>query len=199
MSFVETQFPSDISYGATGGAVFSTDIIETFGGFEQRNINWAQSRARYNVAHGVRTTGQMDVLIAFFRARRGKAIGFRFKDWSDYSVTGQLIGTGDAANQVFQLVKTYTSGSVTVSRDIKKPVSSTETIYLDGVPQGSGYTLDTTTGIVNFTAAPGNGVLVTADFEFDVPVRFDTDEMAISLDTNDISTWGAVPLIEVRV
>ena len=55
MAFVETRFPTDISYGSAGGPEYSTDIIVTQGGYEQRNINWAASRARYNVAYGVRT------------------------------------------------------------------------------------------------------------------------------------------------
>ncbi|MBY0355033.1 MAG: DUF2460 domain-containing protein, partial [Rickettsiales bacterium] len=75
MSFVEIQFPADISYGSSGGPTFSTDVIEAFSGFEQRNINWSAARARYNVAHGVKTQSQLDELIAFFRARQGKAIG----------------------------------------------------------------------------------------------------------------------------
>ena len=202
MTIEEVQFPTDISYGATGGPEYSTDIVETFGGHEQRNVNWSAARASYDVSHGVKTKTQLDALIAFFRARRGRAVGFRFKDWSDYSVSAQNIGTGDGAETDFQLVKTYTSGSVTVSRTITKPVNGTVNIYLDAVLQGGGYTLDTTTGIVSFTVAPGVDVVVTSDFEFDVPVRFDTDSLDISLDAINsgelIGSWNNIPVIEVR-
>ena len=74
MSFVEVQFPSDISYGATGGPMFLTDVVATVSGHEQRNSKWSQARARYNVASGVKTETQWQALIAFFRARRGKAV-----------------------------------------------------------------------------------------------------------------------------
>lgn len=199
MSFEEIQFPSDISYGANGGPMFLTDVVATVSGYEQRNSKWAQSRAKYNVASGIKTESQWHALIAFFRARRGKAVGFRFKDWSDYSAENIGIGTGDGITTDFQLVKLYTSGSVAVSRDISKPVAGTVKIYVDAVLQASGVTVDTTTGIVSFTTAPLVGEVISADFEFDVPVRFDTDEMAISMDNFDAGNWSSIPLIEVRI
>lgn len=199
MAFVETQFPPDISYGATGGALFSTDIIETFGGWEQRNINWSQARGQWNVAHGVKTQVQIDALIAFFRARRGKAIGFRFKDWSDYKAANQIIGEGDGVLTQFQLVKSYTSGGVTVDRVIKKPVTGTVQIYKDGVLQNSGWSVNTATGIVTFTSPPADGVQLTANFEFDVPARFDTDAMDINMENYGTSSWSTIPIVELRV
>lgn len=199
MSFVEIQFPADISYGSSGGPTFSTDVIEAFSGFEQRNINWSAARARYNVAHGVKTQSQLDELIAFFRARQGKAIGFRFKDWTDYQAVAQNIGTGNGSQTVFQLTKKYTS-SVTVTRIIRKPVNNSALkIYLNAVLQSSGYTVNYTTGAVTFTTAPGSGVAVTADFEFDVPVRFDTDQLDAAIDDFGTRSWSDIPLVEVRL
>lgn len=197
--FEEVQFPSDISYGATGGPMFLTDVVTTVSGHEQRNSKWSQSRAKYNVASGIKTESQWQALIAFFRARRGKAVGFRFKDWSDYKAENVQIGVGDGSETDFQLVKIYSSGSVAVSRDITKPVAGTVDIYVDAVLQSSGITVDTETGIVSFSSAPGSGDVITADFEFDVPVRFDTDEMAVSMDSFDAGNWSSIPLIEVRV
>jgi uncharacterized protein (TIGR02217 family) len=134
------------------------------------------------VSSGLKTQTQLDELIAFFRARKGKAYGFRFKDWTDYKVTGQLIGTGDGAIKTFQLIKRYSSGGVVEVRTIAKPVAGTVHIYKDGVEQLSGWSIDVTTGIVTFTTAPAAGVAITADFELDVPVRFDTDHMAVTIE-----------------
>ena len=199
MAFVETRFPADISYGSSGGPEYSTDIVVTHGGYEQRNSNWSRARARYNVAHGVKTQAQLDTLIAFFRARKGKAHGFRFKDWTDYAATGAVIGTGNGSATAFQLVKTYTSGGVTETREIKKPVAGTVSIYKDGVLQTSGVSTDTATGIVTFTAAPANGVIVSADFEFDVPVRFDTDRLSASLESYGVHSWQDIAIAEIRL
>jgi uncharacterized protein (TIGR02217 family) len=199
MAFIETRFPTDIAYGSTGGPEYSTDIVITQSGHEQRNSNWSQARARYNVAHGVKTQAQLDALIAFFRARKGRADGFRFKDWTDYQAVGQSIGTGNGTATIFQLKKNYTSGGITQSRTITKPVTGTVAIYLNGVLQVSGYTVNTTNGQVTFSSPPANTVAVTADFEFDVPVRFDTDRLSSTLDTYGSHSWHDIPLVEVRV
>lgn len=110
MTFHEIQFPPDIAYGAEGGPQYATTVVATASGFEQRNASWAAARGCWNVASGLKKQSQLDALIAFFRARKGRAYGFRFKDWTDYKATGQALGTGDGTNKSFQLVKTYASG-----------------------------------------------------------------------------------------
>ena len=207
MSFDEVRFPEDIAFGMQGGAEYSTDIIELFSGYEQRNSNWAQPRMRYTTTHPVKTQAQMNTLIAFFRARKGKANGFRFRDWSDYTAIAQSIGTGNNTNHAFQLQKSYVSGSTTSIRTTKKIVASgsqittVPKIYLNSVlkTETTDYTLDYTTGIVTFVTAPGTGVAITADFEFDVPVRFDTDTMTIRQEYGQEFYWENIALIEVRV
>ena len=155
--FHEVRFPDNIAYGATGGPEFATTVVATGSGHEKRNVNWAEARGRWDVASGLKKQAQIDELIAFFRARRGKAYGFRFKDWTDYKATGQLLGTGDDAQTQFQLVKHYPSGSVIEVRTITKPVAGTVKVYLDGVEQLSGWSVDTTTGLVTFSTAPALG------------------------------------------
>jgi uncharacterized protein (TIGR02217 family) len=200
MAFIEVRFPTDIAYGSEGGPEYSTDVVITQGGYEQRNANWSQARAVYNVAHGIKTQAQLNTLIGFFRARKGKADGFRFKDWTDFQASGQLIGVGNATTVTFQLVKTYTSGSATELRTITKPVGGTLSIYFNGVLQSaSGYTLNTANGQVTFNTAPASGVSITADFQFDVPVRFDTDRLCAALDSYGSYSWHAIPLVEIRV
>ena len=197
-SFHEVRFPDNIAYGATGGPEFATTVVATGSGHEKRNVNWSEARGRWDVASGLKKQAQIDELIAFFRARRGKAYGFRFKDWTDYKATGQLLGTGDDVLTQFQLVKHYPSGSVIEVRTITKPVAGTVKVYLDGVEQLSGWSVDTTTGLVTFGTAPALGVEVTADFEFDVPVRFDTDHMAVTIETYRLHAWQQIPIVELR-
>jgi uncharacterized protein (TIGR02217 family) len=196
--FHEARFPDNIAYGATGGPEFATTVVATGAGHEKRNVKWAEARGRWDVASGLKKQVQIDELIAFFRARRGKAYGFRFKDWTDHKATGQLLGTGDDAKTQFQLVKHYPSGSVIEVRTITKPVAGTVKVYLDGVEQLSGWSVDTTTGLVTFGTPPALGVEVTADFEFDVPVRFDTDHMAVTIETYRLHAWQQIPIVELR-
>ena len=197
--FHEVQFPPDIAYGAVGGPEYRTTVVVTASGREQRNSAWAQARGRWNVASGLKKREQVAALIAFFRARKGKAHGFRFKDWTDYQATGQALGTGDGTTSSFQLVKRYPSGSEVESRTITKPVAGTVKIYRDGVEAATGWSVDTTKGLVTFAAAPAIGVLVTADFEFDLPARFDTDRMEITIETFELGSWGPIPVVELRI
>lgn len=199
MTFHEVRFPDDIAYGATGGPAYSTSVVATASGYEQRNMNWSAARGAWDVSSGLKKPRQLDLLIAFFRARKGKAYGFRFKDWTDYKATGQLLGTGNGANKVFQLVKIYASGAGSETRTITKPVLGTVKPYLAGVLQASGWSINTATGVLTFSTAPAQGVAVTADFEFDVPVRFDTDSMEATIENFNINEWSSIPIVEIRV
>jgi uncharacterized protein (TIGR02217 family) len=197
--FHEVRFPDNIAYGATGGPEFATTVVVTGAGHEQRNVDWTEARGRWDVASGLKSQQQLDELIAFFRARKGKAYGFRFKDWTDYKATGQLLGTGNDAEIEFQLVKRYPSGSVIEVRTITKPVAGTVRVYVDEVEQLSGWSVDVTIGIVTFTTAPAAGVAITADFELDVPVRFDTDHMAVTIENFRLHRWQQIPIVELRI
>lgn len=196
MACIEARFPTDIAYDASGGPEFSTEIVITEAGFENRTTNWERCRSRYNVAPGVKTQAQLDALIAFFRARKGRADGFRFKDWTDYQARDQVLGTGDGSRRAFQLVKHYPDCDEV--RQITKPVNGTTALHLDGVEQTSGYKTDLETGEVIFSQAPAKGVRVTASFEFDVPARFDTDRLSATLDSYGSRTWNDIPLIEIK-
>jgi uncharacterized protein (TIGR02217 family) len=196
--FHDVQFPPDISYGASGGPGYSTSVITVSSGHERRNSNWQAARGRWNVAHGLKKREQVAQLIAFFRARRGRAYGFRFKDWTDFQGLAQVIGTGNGSLKTFQLVKNYASGGIIESRIITKPVAGSVKIYRNGVLVTSGVSVDAATGVVTFTTAPANGVIVTADYEFDVPARFDSDQMDITIETYALGSWGQIPVIEIR-
>ena len=207
MAFHEVRFPDNISRGARGGPERRTQIVELASGDEERNASWVNSRRRYNAAYGIRRADDLAVVVAFFEARNGRLYGFRWKDWGDYksclpsgspAPTDQVIGVGDGTTMAFQLVKAYASGSQTWARTIAKPVAGTVVVALDGVTQASGWSIDTTTGLVTFTTAPANGVAITAGFEFDVPVRFDTDQLDVTHDIERLGSITSIPLIEVR-
>jgi uncharacterized protein (TIGR02217 family) len=121
--FHEIRFPDKIAYGATGGPEFATTVVVTGAGHEQRNVNWAEARGRWDVGTGLKHQQQLDALIAFFRARKGRACGFRFKDWTDFEAVVQLIGIGDDVTTEFQLIKRYPSGSAIEIHTIMKPVA----------------------------------------------------------------------------
>lgn len=211
MVIKEIRFPVDLSYGSTGGPGYSTDISETKSGYETAILEWSQARHRYQASFGPRTQVQLEQVLALFHAVRGRGYGFRFKDWADFksgpkesdpTAADQLLGTGDGATSTFQLYKTYSYSGETYVRIITKPVLGTVRVAVAGVEKTitTQFTVSTVTGIVTFTGGniPTVGQSVTAGYEFDVPVRFETDLAQISLDA-----WmlGAVDLelVEVRV
>jgi uncharacterized protein (TIGR02217 family) len=207
MAFHEVRFPDNISRGARGGPERRTQIVELASGDEERNASWANSRRRYDVAYGIRRADELASVVAFFEARNGRLHGFRYKDWADYksalpslaiTATDQQIGTGTGSLQTFQLAKRYTSGAQTWVRTIAKPVAGTVRVALGMVEQLSGWTVNTTTGVVTFTTAPAGGVIVRAGFEFDVPVRFDSDTLDVTLDFERLGSITSIPLLEIR-
>ncbi|HVY13370.1 MAG TPA: DUF2460 domain-containing protein [Alphaproteobacteria bacterium] len=208
MAFDEVQFPLRVGFGSQGGPAFSTEIITVDGGYERRNQNWSQARRRFDAGTGLRAASDVSSLLNFFHARAGRARGFRLKDWSDYTsasdgtsasaFSDQALGVGDGTATIFQLSKTYSSGGVDHTRHIRKPVSGSVSVGVDGTAAASGWSVDTATGEVTFAVAPLDGAELTAGFTFDVPVRFDTDQLNLTAE-NFLGAEAHVPLIEVRI
>lgn len=208
MNFHEVQFPAPLSVGSSGGPERRTEIVELSNGFEERNSPWAHSRRRYDAGLGVRSLDELAEVIAFFEARHGQLYGFRWKDWTDFKSCrpsaapgplDQVIGTGDGSTVEFALVKRYASGGAAYARPIKKPVDGTVQVALDGALAAVDLAIDHVAGVVRFSAPPSPGVVVTAGFQFDVPVRFDTDRIATSLASFAAGDIPSVPVIEVRL
>lgn len=210
MGFHEIRFPANLSFGSIGGPERRTDVVTLANGFEERNTPWAHSRRRYEAGAGLRTLDDVAALIAFFEARRGRLHGFRWKDWADYksclpsqhtTATDQVIGIGDGLLRSFPLSKTYRSGEETYSRVVTKPVAGTVKVAVARDPkiEGQEFEVDPTLGIVTFDVPPDIGVSVYAGFEFDVPVRFDTDAIMTSVASFNAGEVPDVPVVEIRI
>lgn len=202
MAFFETpRLPQHIALGAEGGPDYMVEVIELRSGAEQRNLIQDRPRQRYTISFSNREASEMETLTAFFRMVKGRTHGFRFKDVLDYQATASTgvfaLIAGSPSGQ-YQMYKRYTSGPETDDRKITKPVSGTITVYDNGSPMGSGYSIDHTTGIV--TLLGGGGPFTWAG-EFDVPVRFDTDLMKpgyITLGSGQyLGTWDSIELVEL--
>lgn len=194
-NFLEIRFPTDISYGTSGGPEFSTDIITNVGGHEIRNINWQNARNYFNVNTGIKTQIHLTQLLSFFRICQGQAYGFRFKDWADYQAHKQPLKK--IADNKYQLIKEYIIGENKSIRIIKKPVLDTVKIYLDDVVV-TDYQIDYTTGIVTFDTELETEK-ITADFEFDLPVRFDSDKLRTEVDNYGTYITNNLGIIEIKL
>lgn len=199
MAFLEdVLFPVNVSAGSGGGPGFRNTIIVNGAGYEQRIVHWETARARYTVGYGIKSWADLKTVLALFRNAQGRAHGFRYRDPIDHQVTGQVIGTGDGAEVAFQIVKDYSVTGQVYRRTIAKPVAGTIVVSLDGVEQGSGWGVDTTTGIITFASPPGAGVAVGVDCDFHVPVRFDHDELQVNLANFNVGDAPNINVVELR-
>ena len=207
--FHEVRFPLRVALGTSGGPVRRTDIVSLSNGRENRNRRWQDARRRYDAGSGVRSIDDLYAVLAFFEARAGQFYGFRFRDPVDHrsGVPGALpaagdqqIGMGDGATAAFQLVKRYADAGGGTVRVIEKPVADSVVVSVAGstVPAAD-YMVDAATGIVTFKPGkiPASGT-ISAGFEFDVPVRFDTDRIDIDLAQFNAGRIPSIPLVEIK-
>ena len=194
MAFDNVRLPEQIERDSQSLPRFQTSVVTLGRGAEQRNVDWAQPRARFDISYGIQDEDDYHEIRDFFYARIGKARGFLFKDWSDYKATNQLLGIADGVKTKFQLVKRYVS-SVTFIRKIIAPVGGTVKVYVNGVLTTA--SVDLLTGEITFFSPPASSTAITADFEFDVPVRFDTDELPIQIHIFSAASIGSIELVEL--
>ncbi len=210
MAFHEVRFPASLSFGSMGGPERRTEIVALANGFEERNTPWAHARRRYDAGMGLRSLDDLAELVAFFEARAGQLHGFRWKDWSDYkscmpsrqpAFNDQEIARGDGNSVTFVLTKTYASGPSRYQRPLTKPVMNSVRAGISGVEYFSGtdYQVDHKSGRITFKEPPEPGAAITAGYEFDVPVRFDTDRISVSLASFQAGEMPQVPVVEVRI
>jgi uncharacterized protein (TIGR02217 family) len=212
MAFHEIRFPTAISRGATGGPERRTDVVVLGSGHEERNSRWADSRRSYDAGYGVRSLDDLHAVIAFFEERRGRLHGFRWRDHADWkscppggtpTAFDQPIATGNGVLSAFALRKLYGSAHAPYARTIAKPVAGTVKVAVAGVQRtlGTQFTVNAVTGTVQFLPGftPANGAPITAGYEFDVPVRFDTDKLEISLSGFRHGAIPRIPIVEVRL
>lgn len=198
-AFVDSRLPEDVERGAQGGPTFSTGIQPLESGYEKRNINWSQARAKYDISYGIQYSEDFVRVRNFFYARRGRAVGFRFKDWTDYTFD-QVIGTGvtGVVQTQYQCFKRYEADNYYYDRTLYKLVQGTVIVKINGVQRTTGVSVNVDTGIVTLAAGLNPGDVLEVSGEFDVPVRFDTDEFTLTAETWEAGSIDSLPLIELK-
>ena len=207
MAFNEVQFPTSISYGSTFTVSRNAQVVKLPSGAREATARWNRVLRTYDVQNGIRSLADLHTIRNFYIMRGGPLNGFRLKDWTDFTTsashvgapaaTDVLIGTGDASEKSFQLKKIYKDDVVAnEDRPITKPVSGTVVAAINDVVT-TAFTVNTVTGVITFTSAPGDGLSVKAGFEFDVPVVFGSElEAGLELDYTAFEA-GSIPSIPI--
>lgn len=201
--FDDILFPLEIGRDAMAAAEFSTNIVTTLSGHEHRNSGWSDARLSFDAGPGIRSERELSILIDFFRARRGAAIGFRFTDPFDFSskqmvaeptMLDQILGVGDGIRRAFPLLKKY--GEEAQCRRITRPRTESVSVALDA-ERASEWSL-AEKGMIEFASPPAVGTIVSAGFLFDVPVRFAEDRIEVSRATFGAGDMPHIPLLEIK-
>lgn len=197
---IEYRLSRDVEVGASKRPRYATDIMQTDGGHEYRNERWRYPLFQFEVTLEPGDPNEdgstLKEMIDLFHAAGGAGNTFLFRDWTDNEAVNSNIATADGSTTTFQLYKSYQRGNVQRQRKITRPVDGTETFYIDGVPQLA--TLNADTGVFVFPAAPTAGAAITADFEFNLPVRFANDELELIALSTNLDQPVNVTLLEVR-
>lgn len=201
--FCEERFPTSVSYGSSGGPGFKTSVFQVDSGLVHTTPEWERIRARYDVTFDHCPRADIESVENFFYSMRGQAVGFRFKDWSDYQIVNQNVVIGDGNSTQFQLFKRYRSGGYTFDRMIKKPSRGGEGKFtLDGVELilNRDYYINYTNGMIIFNTPPEAGAIGHIEYlEYDVPVRFETDSLMVSAEDFNQYSISSLNMIEILV
>ncbi len=200
---VNERFVTPVGFQTSGGPVWKSDIYPLASGAEARNALWARPLRKWQVSGVPLSEADAQSLIRFFNARSGATQGFRFRDPFGHSSAAQgetitpsdqRIGEGDGTETRFQLLL---DDGASVPRTVTRPVAASVRLAVDGV-ETAAFTLDETTGEFTLASAPPSGAIVTAGFEFDLPVRFETDQLSLSYSATGACQLVQLKLIELR-
>lgn len=214
-AFHEIRFNIDIAYGSTGGPTYKTFILELPSGDESRQGFWSKGRKKWTVSKELLNRVDINALDAFYRARKGRLYGFRWRDWNNYRIpvntpaslplltntTAQLqFVYPDSINAETQIVRkpvlvadvNNTVGARWYAPDIIVYRGTSSTVYAS-----SNYTIDRTTGVITFGSSQAGQDLWWSG-SYDWPVRFDTDEAMFHTEELDMQDWQQITLIELK-
>ena len=195
MAFIDARILECVAYGFSFGPEFRTTVTELRSGSEARNAEWARFRWRGVAPYQNINQDDYHALLGAFLRAKGMANTFRFKNWMEGAVESQSLGNAPSGTTAVQLVRTYDPfGGSSYQRTVTKPVAGTVTVYQNGVAKAG--SVDTSTGLFTPSTSWSAGQPLTADFEYDIPMRFDSDNLPFNYE-NFRALSGEAAIVEV--
>lgn len=181
-----------------------TDKVDYDTGKEQRNQIWERPKRHWVLPYNVILIEYRNKLKELCSRAKGIYNVFLFEDPYDYECSLTECSIIAIADQtLFPLIKTYYPDETEKWKEYKtriKPSSIFQPIIkVNDVTkvEDTDYTLNDNTGVVTFSVAPGAEKVITANYQFYYPVRFDRDIYEESTIYKDILNMGDIPIIEV--
>ncbi len=175
-----------LAWSVTKSPTFQTRIQRAVSGRELRALDYPYPLWQFTLVFDFLRDNpaagfdELRTLMGFFMLCQGAFGTFLFQDPSDDRVSGQQIGTGDTLRTVFQLQRTM--GETLPGGGFLEPILAPKVVsavYFNGIIQDpAGYSVDSMTGLVTFNAAPGSGLIITADYSYYFRCRFVDDSYA---------------------
>jgi uncharacterized protein (TIGR02217 family) len=179
MAFKNIKLPANISAKAIGGPCFQSNIIETTSGKDFVQSSWSYPKIKYEIQPSQLLQSEMDTLITFFRITQGKVHSFRITDISDYSAKNQILGVVQNQNNKFDFIKTYTLENEISTRKITLVNQESVEIFVNKVKIDNAK-FKITANFVEIIDQIKNGDIISANFTFDIRVRFDVNFIKFS-------------------
>lgn len=195
--FHEVSLPQFVSIYARGGPCFHTIVVSSVSGREARSTSRTHSLQQYQIKDCKLNNEQFAQLNAFFRARQGMMYGFRMRDHADHTVNDQQLAVGDGQKTQFQLFKSYRDDLSTYQRPIYKPIADSVIIKVNGTV--ADFNCNSTNGMIKLANAPQQGASITASFIFEVPVRFEIDNLTYHLGEDGSIIIDPLKVVEVLI
>jgi uncharacterized protein (TIGR02217 family) len=171
MTLVFPTLPG-LAWSVTKTPTFQTRIQRAASGRELRALDYPyplwQFTLVYDFLRDAPAAGydELRTLMGFFMLCSGAFGSLLFQDPTDYQVSGQLIGIGDASQSAFQLQRNI--GTTLPGGGFSEPIVAPNivvAVYFNGIRQDPAtYSVDPSAGLVAFSTAPGGGQIITADF-----------------------------------
>ena len=174
------RFPEWVGRGYRRTERMARTVVEARGGRRQTILHRSRPQRLYEVDLTACDAAERSELEGFLRSALASGRRFGFRDWQEFEAGARLedggsvthlgpaaVGTGDGVRTAFQLGVTTSSGGVDVFLPCR-PILAGLKVYLGGIEQPSGFSVDLSLGILTFSAPPAAGVAVGWSGLYDV-------------------------------
>jgi len=191
MQYHDILLPDFITVHLKGGPVFATSTASTISGREVRIFERQNSIQKYSLIGCRLSRDEFDRFNSFFRARIGCAYAFRIRDHADFMLENQVISRINEELHEFEIYKTYADDACSYRRKISAIRENTITSNF------AIETIDKVNGVIYSRTCPPKNKELVISAEFDVWVRFASDELRYSSSDNGSILIEDLGLLEV--